>query len=320
VPGVQAETWMLRGRAAVELPARSAGGDAAIRTCLAPALPGSEVNSGSRSSGELRAVAGQTGTVGGDPLRTLGSPRSLSEASADIWRARSADCAQGAPLGTSDPVAILDNMQFQPRRPPASSTPRFCECGGRLRYRDARKYALPGVSQGHRWVCEKCGAVKTRWEAATAEERAIERAQSRRASASQRRRIREIIQKAKDQPCADCGGAFPTCVMDLDHVRGVKEFKVSEAVQKAYGIKMQRLLEEIAKCEVVCANCHLCGRSAATRTGARRDDDEICAAPSPSVPGSDRHANAVEAQRAAPGQAPLPLAANPPPSGPGRGR
>jgi len=43
---------------------------------------------------------------------------------------------------------------------------------------------------------------------------------------------------------------------DLDHVRGEKKFKVSEAVQKGYGIGFDRLLEEIKKCEVVCANCH----------------------------------------------------------------
>jgi hypothetical protein len=44
--------------------------------------------------------------------------------------------------------------------------------------------------------------------------------------------------------------------MDLDHVRGVKGFKVSEAVRRAYGIQIQRLLAEMEKCEVVCANCH----------------------------------------------------------------
>jgi hypothetical protein len=44
--------------------------------------------------------------------------------------------------------------------------------------------------------------------------------------------------------------------MDLDHVRGRKEFKVSEAVQKAYSINVERLHAEIAKCDVVCANCH----------------------------------------------------------------
>jgi hypothetical protein len=44
--------------------------------------------------------------------------------------------------------------------------------------------------------------------------------------------------------------------MDLDHVRGTKEFKVSEAVQAAYAYPIKRVFDEIAKCEVVCANCH----------------------------------------------------------------
>ena len=44
--------------------------------------------------------------------------------------------------------------------------------------------------------------------------------------------------------------------MDLDHVRGPKEFKVSEAVQKAYVISVESVRAEIAKCDVVCANCH----------------------------------------------------------------
>jgi hypothetical protein len=44
--------------------------------------------------------------------------------------------------------------------------------------------------------------------------------------------------------------------MDLDHVHGAKEFKVSEAVQRCYGLVFERVRAEIAKCEVVCANCH----------------------------------------------------------------
>jgi hypothetical protein len=44
--------------------------------------------------------------------------------------------------------------------------------------------------------------------------------------------------------------------MDFDHVRGEKKFKVAEAVQFAYGLNFDQLRAEIAKCEVVCANCH----------------------------------------------------------------
>ena len=96
----------------------------------------------------------------------------------------------------------------------------------------------------------------TRWQAATPEERDRERTQSRRASAKYRATIRAIIEEAKDKPCADCGRCFPTCAMEFDHVRGRKAFKVSEAVQRAYAINIEKVRAEISKCDVVCANCH----------------------------------------------------------------
>jgi hypothetical protein len=40
--------------------------------------------------------------------------------------------------------------------------------------------------------------------------------------------------------------------MDFDHVRGSKLMEVSRLV----GASAQRLRDELAKCEVVCANCH----------------------------------------------------------------
>ena len=52
----------------------------------------------------------------------------------------------------------------------------------------------------------------------------------------------------------DCGDRYPTCAMDLDHVRGEKAYKVSEAVYRAPNLDSVRV--EIAKCDVVCANCH----------------------------------------------------------------
>ncbi len=147
---------------------------------------------------------------------------------------------------------------------------RFCECGGRLRYRDARRYPIAGSQQEHRWVCESCGAAKTRWQAATVEERERKRAQSCRASAKHRALIRSLIEEAKNVPCADCGGRYPTCAMDLDHVHGAKEFKVSEAVQRCYGLVFERVRAEIAKCEVVCANCHRIRTERSGYTGRRK--------------------------------------------------
>lgn len=66
--------------------------------------------------------------------------------------------------------------------------------------------------------------------------------------------IREIVKKAKDKPCADCGIKYPYYVMDLDHVRGVKKYALSVATSKHRAL--DSVHDEIKKCEVVCANCH----------------------------------------------------------------
>ena len=68
-----------------------------------------------------------------------------------------------------------------------------------------------------------------------------------------RARLRQLVRETKSQPCADCGGTFPYYVMDFDHVGDDKSALVSKLVN--YGAT-QRLLDEMAKCEVVCANCH----------------------------------------------------------------
>ncbi len=55
--------------------------------------------------------------------------------------------------------------------------------------------------------------------------------------------------------CVDCGGTFEEYpeVLQFDHVRGDKDFAIGRAANIA---SLDRLVEEIDKCEVVCANCH----------------------------------------------------------------
>ena len=69
-----------------------------------------------------------------------------------------------------------------------------------------------------------------------------------------RERKRELINTAKNNPCMDCGGVFPYFVMDLDHVRGEKICQVSLMV--SMGFSDEEIVEEIAKCDLVCAVCH----------------------------------------------------------------
>lgn len=67
---------------------------------------------------------------------------------------------------------------------------------------------------------------------------------------------RALHTQLKDKPCADCGGVFPPVCMQYDHLpQYEKKFSISQAVHTG-SVTKEELLEEIAKCEVVCANCH----------------------------------------------------------------
>jgi len=65
-----------------------------------------------------------------------------------------------------------------------------------------------------------------------------------------------MLAQAKDRACADCGVQYPAVVMDFDHVRGQKRFNLSKAVQSPFSLTFEEIRAEIAKCDVVCANCH----------------------------------------------------------------
>ena len=67
-------------------------------------------------------------------------------------------------------------------------------------------------------------------------------------------RVRRLVwEYLQEHPCVDCGNADPR-VMEFDHVRGVKKYNVSEMQNQRHTVKA--LMEEIAKCDVRCANCH----------------------------------------------------------------
>lgn len=65
--------------------------------------------------------------------------------------------------------------------------------------------------------------------------------------------LREMVDELKSVPCADCGQSFPPYCMDFDHLEN-KEYEVACLVGS--GFSKKRILEEVAKCEVVCAVCH----------------------------------------------------------------
>ena len=63
----------------------------------------------------------------------------------------------------------------------------------------------------------------------------------------------QLLIELKSKPCADCHGIFPAYVMDFDHVRGEKKFGIAHGMHNR---PLDDVLLEIAKCNLVCSNCH----------------------------------------------------------------
>lgn len=67
-------------------------------------------------------------------------------------------------------------------------------------------------------------------------------------------RVRAYIKAHLEaNPCVDCGETDPI-ILEFDHVGDDKHFNISDATRHGYGMK--KLIAEMAKCEVRCANCH----------------------------------------------------------------
>lgn len=74
----------------------------------------------------------------------------------------------------------------------------------------------------------------------------------------------ELVRNLKNKPCIDCGLRFHPCQMDFDHIHD-KSDNVSNLVGSQ--ASLQRISDEIKKCEVVCCWCHV------TRTVKRNHND-----------------------------------------------
>ena len=73
--------------------------------------------------------------------------------------------------------------------------------------------------------------------------------------ARRRDELNAYVRKVKAaSPCMDCNINYPYYVMDFDHCRGIKVGDISMMVHEV--VPLTRLQEEIALCDIVCANCH----------------------------------------------------------------
>lgn len=63
-----------------------------------------------------------------------------------------------------------------------------------------------------------------------------------------------VYEYLSTHPCLDCGNNN-VLTLTFDHVRGTKKAAVAEMVGR--GRSIGTIKEEIAKCDVVCFNCHM---------------------------------------------------------------
>src|SRR4051812_11892532 len=68
-----------------------------------------------------------------------------------------------------------------------------------------------------------------------------------------RKKLRQWFDDHKTSLRCECGENDIRC-LDFHHTRGVKVINLSEAINRGWG--KERILEEVAKCDVICANCH----------------------------------------------------------------
>ena len=75
----------------------------------------------------------------------------------------------------------------------------------------------------------------------------------------------QLVDELEEQsPCADCGVSYPSYVMDFDHRDARTKLDSISTAVRILGWGPKKLMAEIAKCDLVCANCHR------KRTHARR--------------------------------------------------
>jgi hypothetical protein len=71
-----------------------------------------------------------------------------------------------------------------------------------------------------------------------------------------RRKFKQEIDEYKvERGCAKCGYNGHAAALDFNHLNPEeKKFNIGEAFANSFG--RERVMNEIAKCEILCANCH----------------------------------------------------------------
>jgi hypothetical protein len=119
------------------------------------------------------------------------------------------------------------------------------------RGKSAEDFAWRRVAKGQKDnYCRPCRSAYKKEHYASNRRKYIDAAGERRRSLLAKRTA-FMVEYLRDRPCTDRGEDDPI-VLEFDHLRD-KKFSISSGIRAR---SWQSVLDEMAKCEVVCANCH----------------------------------------------------------------
>jgi transposase-like protein len=186
-------------------------------------------------------------------VRRIARELGVAQSSVSVW-VRDVDALAPATAAPLRPAGALPTRQLRVWR------------SGELRRCSRCVHFLPlelfnRLGDGHQWYCRSCFAAYFRARGQ------LHRDQSRTAKRARQRKLRaHVLAFLRDHPCVDCGERDPV-VLEFDHV-GEKVAEVSALISATATVAI--IDAEIARCEVVCANCHR--RRTARRGRWRRAD------------------------------------------------
>lgn len=113
-------------------------------------------------------------------------------------------------------------------------------------------------------MCRPCHSAHHREHYLANKQRYVDQARARKDDL-RRERTEYLLHYFESHPCTDCGERDPV-VLEFDHLDAeAKAFTIGQALSDR---NWRSILDEIEKCEVVCANCHR--RRTALRHGSPR--------------------------------------------------
>lgn len=108
------------------------------------------------------------------------------------------------------------------------------------------------MKDGHQSYCKQCAKIYYKGWADQSESRRYRHAEWKKARITNTRL--KYLAYMRGKVCTDCP-EDRLVVLQHDHVRGVKVAGVMDLINR--GFSWEIVLEEIAKCEIRCATCHV---------------------------------------------------------------